>query len=99
MTGRRYVVLAVAAGVVPLAVLAVFFVVPVVGMVRLGFFPDGHLDAGGVVDTVRRPRVLGALWFTLWSSSLATAVTLLLGLPVAHLLYRVAFPGRRLLRG
>ena len=39
--GRRYVALAVAAAAVPLTVLAVFFVVPVVGMLRLGFFPDG----------------------------------------------------------
>ena len=99
MTGRRYVALAVTAGILPIAVLAVFFVVPVVGMLRLGLFPDGHLDLGGVLDTLRRPRVLQALWFTLWSSSLATAVTLLLGLPAAHLLHRVEFPGRRLLRG
>ena len=99
MTGRRYVVLAVLAGAVPLAVLGVFFVVPVVGMVGLGFFPDGRLDLTGALETLVRPRVLGALWFTLWSSVAATALTLLLGLPTAHLLYRVSLPGRHLLRG
>ena len=99
VTGRRYAALAVAAGAVPLAVLAVFFVVPVAGMLRLGFFPDGHLDLGGVTGTLVRPRVLGAAWFTVWTSAVATVLTLVLGLPTAHLLYRVRFPGRQLLRG
>lgn len=99
MTGRRYVALAVAAGVVPLTVLGVFFVVPVVGMLGLGFFPDGRLELAGAAETLLRPRVLGALWFTLWSAVVATALTLLLGLPTAHLLYRVDLPGRQLLRG
>ncbi len=99
MTGRRYVALAVLAGAVPLAVLGVFFVVPVLGMLRLGFFPDGRLDIAGAVETLLRPRVVGAAWFTLWSSALATLLTLSLGLPAAHLLHRVRFPGRQLLRG
>jgi thiamine transport system permease protein len=99
MTGRRYVALAVACGAVPLAVLAVFFGVPVVGMLGLGFFPGGQLDLGGVAETLTGRRVLGALWFTLWSAAVATAVTLALGLPAAHLLHRVSFPGRTLLRG
>jgi thiamine transport system permease protein len=97
--GRRYVVLALLAGAVPLAVLGVFFVVPVLGMLGLGFFPDGRLDVAGAVETLMRPRVVGAVWFTLWSSAAATALTLLLGLPAAHLLHRVRFPGRQLLRG
>ena len=99
MTGRRYVALAVTAGVVPLAVLAVFFVVPVVGMLELGFFPEGRFEVTGALDTLSRGRVLDAVWFTVWSSAVATGLTLLLGLPTAHLLYRVAFPGRHLLRG
>jgi thiamine transport system permease protein len=99
VTGRRYVVLAVAAAAVPTAVLVVFFVVPVIGMLELGFFPEGRLDLGSVADTLARPRVVGALWFTLWSSAVATVLALGLGLPTAHLLYRVTFRGRHLLRG
>jgi thiamine transport system permease protein len=97
--GRRYVVLAVAAAAVPLAVLAVFFVVPVVGMLRLGFLADGELDLGGVLETLVRPRVGAVVWFTLWSASVATAVTVALGVPVAYALHRLSFPGQRLLRG
>ena len=97
--GRRYVALAVAAAAVPLTVLAVFFVVPVVGMLRLGFFPDGSLDVGGVVETLARPRVGQVVWFTIWSASLATVLTVVLGVPTAYALHRLWFPGQRLLRG
>ena len=89
-------VLALAA--LPLLVLVVFFAFPVAGMVGRGFFVDGSLDVAGVVEILGRDRVHRVLWFTLWSSALATAVTLLLGLPMAYVLHRLSFPGRRLLR-
>jgi thiamine transport system permease protein len=89
-------VLALAA--LPLLVLVVFFALPVAGMVGRGFFVDGSLDVAGVVEILGRGRVHRVLWFTLWSSALATAVTLLLGLPMAYVLHRLSFPGRRLLR-
>ena len=95
---RRYVALGVAAGLVPLTVLALFFVVPVLGMLRLGFWPEGRLDLGGVADAVLRPRVAQVVWFTLWSSALATVVTVALGVPTAYVLHRLALPGRRGLR-
>ncbi|MGA8992918.1 MAG: iron ABC transporter permease [Nocardioidaceae bacterium] len=82
----------------PLLVLAVFFVLPVTGMVARGFWPEGRLDLGGVAGVLARPRVHRVLWFTLWSSALATAVTVLLGLPVAFVLHRLRLPGRRALR-
>ncbi len=98
MTSKRYVALAALAGAVPLAVLAVFFVVPVLGMLERGFFPHGRLDVAGVVESLLRPRVGRVLWFTVWSASLATAITVLLGVPTAYVLHRLTFPGRRLLR-
>ncbi len=82
----------------PLAVLAVFFVLPVAGMVGRGFFADGSFDPAGVLEVLGRGRVHRVLWFTLWSAALATLVTVLLGLPVAFVLHRLRFPGRRLLR-
>jgi thiamine transport system permease protein len=45
-----------------------------------------------------RPRVHRVLWFTLWSSALATALTVLLGVPVAFALHRLRLPGARTLR-
>jgi thiamine transport system permease protein len=94
---RRLAALA-ATAVVPLAVLGVFFVLPVVGMVSRGFVQHGHLDVGGVLDVLTRPEIRRAVWFTVWTSTLATLIALLLGLPAAYALHRLAFPGRTWLR-
>src|SRR5215217_235157 len=95
---KRYAALAGVAGLVPLTVLVLFFVVPVVGMLRLGFLSEGHLDLAGVTAALFRPRVVQVVWFTLWSSTLATALTVALGVPTAYALHRLALPGRRMLR-
>lgn len=96
---RRHLPLGLLAlAAVPVAVLAVFFVLPVVGMVGRGFRPEGHWDLGGVLDVLARPRVHRVLWFTVWTSSAATAVTLVLGLPAAYVLHRLAVPLRRVVR-
>src|SRR5512141_1211359 len=87
-----------ALAILPLAVLSVFFVLPVAGMVARGFAPDGRLDVAGVLEVLARPRVHRVLWFTLWSAGLATACTVLLGVPAAYVLYRLRFRGRGLLR-
>lgn len=83
---------------VPLAVLGVFFVLPVLGMVSEGFFVDGHFDPAGVAEVLARPRVHRVVWFTVWSSVAGTVLAVLLGVPAAHLLHRRSFPGRRVLR-
>jgi len=92
-----------AVAVVPLAVLGVFFVLPVAGMLAKGFWPDGfwpdgHLDVEGVMEVFGRPRVHRVLWFTLWSATVGTLLSLGFGVPTAHLLYRRRVPGRRALR-
>ena len=83
---------------VPLAVLGVFFALPVAGMVSRGFWTDGSFDPGGVIDVLGRPRVHRVLWFTLWSAALGTLFSLALGLPAAHVLYRRRVPGGSVLR-
>ena len=90
--------LAVLVATVPAAVLAVFVVVPLVGMLDLGLRPDGRLDLGHVLSTLQRPRVVQVLWFTLWSAGTATVVTVVLGVPTAYALYCLRLPGRGLLR-
>ncbi|GCD89757.1 iron ABC transporter permease [Nocardioides sp. LS1] len=87
-----------ALALLPVAVLGVFFVLPVSGMLARGFWPDGSFDPGGVISVLGRPRVHRVLWFTVWSASVATVVSVLLGLPAAHALHRREFPGRRALR-
>lgn len=83
---------------VPVVVVAVFFVLPVGAMLQRGVWPDGSFDPGAVLDVLRRPRTGRVLWFTVWTSSVATAVAVLLGLPAAYVLHRLRFPGRALVR-
>jgi thiamine transport system permease protein len=82
----------------PVAVLGVFFVLPVSGMLARGVWPDGVFDPGGVAEVLGRPRVHRVLWFTAWSSTVATGIAVLLGLPAAHALHRLRFRGRTLVR-
>ncbi len=86
------------AAAVPVAVLAVLFVLPVGGMLAQGFAPQGHLDPGGVLEVLARPRVRRVAWFTLWTAAAGTALAVLLGLPAAFVLHRLAVPGRRAVR-
>jgi thiamine transport system permease protein len=83
---------------VPVAVLVVFFAYPVAGMIGRGFWPDGRFDPGSVLSVLGRPRVHRVLWFTVWSAGLATALAVLLGVPVAFVLHRLRIPGAGLLR-
>jgi thiamine transport system permease protein len=96
-TTRRLVTLA-ATAVVPLAVLGVFFVLPVSGMIGRGFVVDGRLDIGGVLDVLTRPEIVRAVWFTVWTSTVATLLAGALGLPAAYVLHRLAIPGRTWIR-
>ncbi|WGX96237.1 iron ABC transporter permease [Nocardioides sp. L-11A] len=83
---------------VPVAVVGVFFVLPVGAMLQRGVWPDGSFDPGAVLDVLRRPRTGRVLWFTVWTSTVATTVAVLLGLPAAYVLHRLRFPGRALVR-
>jgi thiamine transport system permease protein len=83
---------------VPVAVVAVFFVLPVGAMLHRGVWPDGSFDPGAVLDVLRRPRTGRVLWFTVWTSTVATTLAVLLGLPAAYVLHRLRFPGRALVR-
>lgn len=82
----------------PLAMLLIFFGLPLLGMLSRGLVDGGRLDLVGIGEVLSRPRVHRVLWFTLWSASVATVVTVLLGVPTAYVLSRLAFPGRTLLR-
>ena len=93
---RVLTLLALAAA--PLAVLAVFFVLPVAGMISRGFFVDGTFAPGDVLAVLGRPRVREVAWFTLWSAGAGTILSIVLGLPAAYALHRTAFPARRLIR-
>ena len=82
------------AAAVPLAFVGVFFAWPVAHMVSLGF-AEGF---GGFAEALGRPRTLRIIGLTVAQASLATVVCVALGLPIAHVLYRLRFRGQRVLR-
>jgi len=77
---------------VPAVAGAVFVVLPLVALLQ-------RAPWGGLADELTSPGVRDALALSLVTSLAATAVSLVLGVPLAWLLARVAFPGRALLRG
>ncbi|HEU5082240.1 MAG TPA: iron ABC transporter permease [Acidimicrobiales bacterium] len=82
--------------VVPVAFLAVFFVVPAATLVATGLREGGRWDLGTVGDVLTSTGTRRVAWFTLWQAVVSTAATVVLALPAAWLLGRVRFPGRRL---
>jgi len=50
----------------------------------------------GLLETIRQSEVYSAIWLTIYSALLATIVGLILGIPLAYLLARHSFPGKRL---
>jgi molybdate transport system permease protein len=87
-TARRLVPVPLA---VPAALALAFLVLPLLGLfVRA---PWATLP-----QRLTEPEVLAALRLSLVAATLATAVCLILGVPLAWLLARVDFPGRRLVR-
>lgn len=75
----------------PAVVALIFLVLPLVGLlVRAPWSTLPH--------RLTEPGVLAALRLSLLTATLATAVCLLLGVPLAWLLARTTFPGRRFVR-
>lgn len=82
-----------APGALPLAYLAVFFVLPVaVLLVR-------HASPGAVIDVMRDDSMRRVAWFTLWQAVASTVLTLAVGLPVTWALSRHTFRGAKLMNG
>jgi molybdate transport system permease protein len=77
--------------VVPALAGLVFLVLPLAGLLI-------RAPWSTLLDRLAEPHVLEALRLSLVSATVATAVCLLLGVPLAWLLARVRFPGRRVVR-
>lgn len=81
----------------PLAFLALFYFYPLGTILRAGFDPTA-LATSGIATLVTDRYYLGVLWFSVWQAMLSTALTLLLGVPVAYVFARFSFPGKTILR-
>ena len=96
------------AAALPLAFLAVFFLWPVGSMLARGFIVG--ISGSGVGNGVNASsesflsifsdlRTWKIVWQTVWMSLAGTAVSVILGIPGAYVLYRLRFPGQAVLRG
>ncbi len=83
--------------IVPLGFLGLFFFYPLAAVVWESFAPQGRIDLTSINSLWREPYFREALWFTLWQSTLSTALTLLIGMPAAFVVARYKFPGKSLL--
>ncbi len=89
---RRHPTTGLPGVLVPLAVVAVLFlVVPIIGLLV-------RAPWGTIVEVLAREESLQALRLSLVCATLATVVCLALGVPLAWVLARGDFPGRSLLR-
>ena len=84
---------------VPIAFLGVFFLYPVAALLWRGVAPRGSLNLRPLVRVWGSSATGQVVWFTLWSAGIATVLAVVVGLPLAHALYRLSFPGRDLVRG
>ncbi len=82
----------------PVVFLAVFFAWPVLSIIGRGLVTDGALDLTGFQEVFARPRTWRIIGLTLGQAALGTALSVLLGVPGAYVLYRCTFPGRRAIR-
>lgn len=87
------------AALLPLAVLAVFFLWPVAALVQRGLTTGGALDPAAAWEVLTRDRVWRVVYQTLTQALVATTVTILLAVPGAFVLYRLRFAGQALARG
>ncbi len=82
----------------PLIFLGLFFFYPLARILGVSFGADGRLTLAAIGETVAQPFFWRVLWFTTWQAAASTGLTLILGLPLAYVFARYAFPGKALLR-
>ena len=80
---------------VPLLFLAGLVAWPLVAVFQRSLVDTGLSDVGRILA---RGPVLRVVWFTIWQAGLSAGSTLVLGLPIAHVVARYRFPGRAALR-
>lgn len=91
-----------AAASIPAVFLAVYFVGPVASLLYRGLFGGAALstlEERSFTEVLLSSRTLSILEMTLGQALAGTVLSVVLGLPVAHVLYRVRWRGQGLVRG
>jgi len=74
---------------------SVIFLFIIMPLARMIVASNGKI----LLDSLLDSEVRGAIWLSLYAALIATMVGLVLGVPLAYLLARVEFPGKRLVEG
>ncbi len=65
----------------------------VIGLLAIFAADVAYVDAESFREVLRSPRILAAVWLSLWTSVAAVAVGLLFAIPMGYALSRYRFPG------
>ncbi len=79
----------------PLIFLAVFYLYPLLAILRVSMGSGDFLAQAATALT--SAAFWRLLWFTTWQAALSTLLTVLAGLPLAYIFARFDFPGKRVL--
>lgn len=96
--GMRRAIAWSAIAAVPVVFLGFFFMWPVSALVGRGFFTEGAVDLSGFSEVLTTARTWRLVGITLAQGFAGSAVSLLLGIPGAYVLYRCTFRGRAVAR-
>lgn len=83
---------------VPLGFFALFLIYPLVAILGQSLAPDGAFAFAPVLAVFTQPSFWSVVTFTFAQALASTALTLLLGLPLAAIFARFDFPGKSVLR-
>ncbi|MGL4648940.1 MAG: iron ABC transporter permease, partial [Caldilineaceae bacterium] len=72
----------------PVLFLALFFVYPLLGILRLSLWPEGEFVWAPVRNVLGAEWFWSVFWFTTWQAMASTVLTLAFGLPLAAIFAR-----------
>lgn len=82
----------------PLVFLGLFYLYPLLNITSVSFARAEGSPLASFINTLRSPRTLDVLWFTIWQATVSTLITLIIGLPGAFLFARFRFRAKQFLR-
>jgi thiamine transport system permease protein len=83
----------------PVVFLAVFYVYPLVSILRVSFAPSSLGEGGWAAAgaALAEGSLWQVVWFTAWQAALSTVLTVAAGLPMAYIFATYSFRGKTLL--
>ena len=83
---------------IPLLFFGYFFLYPLLAILATSLALDGSLELGVFGEVAANRTFQSIAWFTLWQAIASTILTLIVGLPAAHVIARFDFPGKAWVR-